>query len=323
MQPLVLSALDRGLNIPLSCSCLCQIKRFTVINLNNLRAFAAIADAGSVTRAAAALAISQPAASKHLSDLEQSLNLLLCERLPRGIRLTEAGRILHDYARQLLAIEAAAEADMAALATGERGRLSVGASTTIGSYLVPELFGAYRREHPGVELELKIGNTEAIQDALLEGSIELALTEGFVHSKALDVEIVAHDEMKVIVAPDHPWTERRRVRVADLARVPCIMRERGSGTRAVIEAALAERGVGLDPTMSLGSTEAIKNAVAAGLGIGIVSELTVGLELASGRLVGIDIEGFTIRRALHLLKLEGRRPSPAANTFSSLLRRWW
>lgn len=293
------------------------------MNLNNLRVFAAIADAGSVTGAARALAISQPAASKHLSDLEQALELSLCERLPRGIRLTEAGRILHDYARQLLAIEAAAEADMAALATGERGRLSVGASTTIGSYLIPELFGAYRRRHPGVELELKIGNTEGIQDALLEGSIDLALTEGFVHSKALDMEVVAHDEMKVIVAPDHPWTSRRRVRVGDLARVPCIMRERGSGTRAVIEAALAERGVELEPSMSLGSTEAIKNAVAAGLGFGIVSELTVGLELVSGRLVEIALDGFSIRRALHLLRLEGRRPSPSAQAFSAEVRRWW
>jgi DNA-binding transcriptional LysR family regulator len=291
-----------------------------MINLNHLRVFAAVAEEGNVTRAAARLSVSQPAVSKQLGDLERALDLRLCDRLPRGVRLTEAGRRLRSHAARLLAVEAAAEAEMAALVEGERGRLSVGASTTIGSYLVPELFGRFKRRHPEIDLELHIANTQAIQAALVGGSLDLALTEGFVGAATLEAEVVAHDEMKLIVPADHAFTRRRRVRVGDLSRVPMIMRERGSGSRDVIEAALSARGVRLEPAMSLGSTEAVKNAVAAGLGVAFVSELTVGQELRSARLAVVEIDGFSIPRALHLLRLRGRRASAAAAAFEALLR---
>lgn len=285
------------------------------MNLNQLRAFATIAEEGNVTHAARRLAVSQPALSKQLSELEQALGVVLCDRLPRGIRLTEAGRVLREHAERLLAVEAAAEADIAALVGADRGRLAVGASTTIGSYLVPELFGDFKRAHPGIVLELQIANTRAIQSALMAQELDLALTEGFVGSDALDVQVFEHDHMRVIVAPDHPWATRRRVRLRELAEAPIISRERGSGTRDVIEAALAERGLTIEPAMALGSTEAVKNAVAAGLGVAIVSELTVAIELSTGRLVEVDVEGLRIRRALHLLRLRARRPSVAAAAF--------
>ena len=290
------------------------------MNLNQLRAFAAIAEEGSVTRAARRLAVSQPALSKQLSDLEASLGVMLCDRLPRGIRLTEAGLVLREHAERLRAIEAAAEADIAALVGVDRGRLSVGASTTIGSYLVPQLFGEFRRTYPGIALELRIANTRAIQSALLAGELDLALTEGFVDAEPLEVEVFDHDEMRVIVAPDHPWAERRKVKLRELATAPMVLREVGSGTRDVIEAALAERGVALKPVMALGSTEAVKHAVSAGLGVAIVSELTVRLELATGRLVDVQVEGLAIRRALHLLRLAARRPSATAAAFLERLR---
>lgn len=291
------------------------------MNLNQLRAFAAIAEEGNVSRAARRLSVSQPALSKQLSDLEASLGVTLCDRLPRGVRLTEAGQVLREHAERLRAVEAAAEADIAALVGADRGRLSVGASTTIGSYLVPELFGEFRREYPGIALELHIANTRAIQSALLAGELDLALTEGFADAEALDVQVFDHDEMRVIVAPDHPWAGRRKVKLRELATASIVLRERGSGTRDVIEAALAERGVTVEPVMALGSTEAVKHAVAAGLGIALVSELTVGLELATGRLVEVAVEGLAIRRALHLLRLRARRPSAPAAAFLQRLRR--
>lgn len=290
------------------------------MNLNQLRIFAAVAEEGNVTRAARRLAISQPAVSKQLADLEQSVSLRLCERLPRGVRLTDAGRILREHAVALLAVEAAAEADMAALAGAERGRLAIGASTTIGSYLVPRVLGELKRRHPGIDLHLEVANTQAIQDALLDGGLDLALTEGFVRSPALEVEVVAHDEMKLIAAPEHPWTSRRRVRVSDLTKTPLLLREPGSGTRDVVEAALAQRGISVEPALSLGSTEAIKSAVAAGLGVAFVSELTIDLELTTGRLVTVDVEAFRIPRALHLLRRRGRRATPAAQAFLDILR---
>ncbi len=290
------------------------------MNLHRLRVFAAIAEAGNVTHAAAALTISQPAASKHLSDFEAELGVALCERLPRGVRLTEAGRALHTHAQQLFAIESAAETQLRALASGSHGTLSVGASTTIGSYLVPALFGAFRRAYPNVKLDLQIANTETIQGQLLDGRLDLALTEGLAGAPDLHVEVVTHDTMRVITAPGHRWADRTAISLDELANIAVVMRERGSGTRAVIEAELAKRGLTIEPVMALGSTEAVKHAVAAGLGVGIVSELCVALELETGRLVSLDVEEVTLRRALHLVRVKGRPDAPIARNFVQLVR---
>ncbi|MDH5676452.1 MAG: LysR family transcriptional regulator [Myxococcales bacterium] len=290
------------------------------VNLNQLRVFAAVAAEGSATRAARRLRISQPAVSKHLAELEDQLGLSLFDRLPRGMRLTLAGQALNRHAERIIATEAAAEAELAELRGLSSGRLSIGASTTIGSYMLPSLFGAFHRAHPGVALELEIANTRAIQAALLDGSLDLGLTEGFVASELLDVEEVAHDEMVAIAAPSHSAARLPQLSLRELCALPMIVRERGSGTRDVIEAALAHRGIELSPQMALGSTESVKHAVASGLGVAIVSRLTVELELDTRRLVELPVEDLEIRRALHLLQLRGKGLNPAAAAFLQLLR---
>ena len=288
--------------------------------MNHLRVFSAIAAEGTFTAAARRLAVSQPAVSKQLGELEASVGLLLFDRLPRGVRLTEAGEVLARHAERIFEVEAAAEADLAALAGLTHGRLRVGASTTIGAYLMPQLFGEFRRRHGSIDLELEIANTESIVQLLAAGALDLALTEGFVPGGALQAEPVRTDALVVIVAPEHAWAQARRTTLRELAKAPFIARERGSGTRDVVQAALAERGVAVEPVMSLGSTEAIKNAVVAGLGVAMVSRLTVEVELATGRLVEVTVPGLKVQRALHLLTHQHRQPSPAADQFLALLR---
>jgi DNA-binding transcriptional LysR family regulator len=290
-------------------------------NLNQLRIFSEISKAGNITRAAERLKLSQPAVSKQLVELEQSVGMALFDRLPRGVRLTAAGEILRDHAARIFATEIAAEQELAELAGLSRGRLSVGASTTIGSYLVPRLFGEFHRAHPQIQLELEIANTAAIQDAVLDNRVDLGLTEGFVASDALDVEIVHRDEMVAIAAKGHPLLLRAPLPARALADTAFILREKGSGTRDVIEAALAEAGVAVEPTMSLGSTEAVKNAVAAGLGVAIVSRLAVELELGAGHLALLELSDLRIRRALHLVRLRSKRTFPAVDAFVRVLRR--
>jgi DNA-binding transcriptional LysR family regulator len=290
------------------------------MNLHQLRVFVAIAEAGSITRASRRLKVSQPAVSKQLTELELALGAALFDRIARGVRLTEAGRLLEVHARRIFAAELAAEAELAELAGVTRGRLSIGASTTIGSYLIPAVFGRFSREHPSVKLELEIGNTATIQAALLDNRLDLGLTEGFVASDALEVEAIASDDMVLIAAPSHPLCSEQPIAPRRLLHVPYISRERGSGSRDVIEAALAQMDIELDPIMSLGSTEAVKNAVAAGLGVAMVSRLTVDLELSTGRLCALEMPTLRIRRALHLLRLKTKRPSPAIEAFVSLLR---
>lgn len=290
------------------------------MNLNQLRVFDAIAEEGSITSAARRLRISQPAVSKQLSELENALGAPLFDRLPRGVRITSVGRVLREHSARIFAAERAAEHAIAELTAPGRGRLSIGASTTIGSYLVPALLGRFKRDHPEVTLELEIANTAAIQQAVTEAHIDLGLTEGFNGTGMLEVDVVAHDEMVAIAPPGHPLLAEAPVSAARLLREPFLIRERGSGTRAVIEAALMRHDLAVEPAMSLGSTEAIKNAVASRLGVALVSRLAVELELTSGRLAEVPVSDLAIRRALHLVRLRGRKPSPAVAAFTELLR---
>lgn len=291
------------------------------MNLNQLRVFAAVAANQSITRAARQLTISQPAVSKQLAELEEALGVVLFDRLPRGMRLTEAGELLEQHVVRILAEEEAAEAGLAALRGLARGRLRVGASTTIGSYLAPSMLGELHRLHPTIKLELVIGNTTAIHDALVEHRLDVGLTEGFVGNEQLEAEVIGSDELVVIVSPTHALRRRAPLAAADLASAPYLTREVGSGSRDVVDAALAELGVTVKPELSLGSTEALKNAVAAGLGYAIVSRLAVELELRFGVLTVLEVAQLRIERPLHLVQLRGRTPSRAVTRFVELLRK--
>lgn len=289
------------------------------LNLNHLRAFHAITVAGSVTGAAKSLQVSQPAVSKQLGELEAALGVRLVDRLPRGIRLTTTGRALAEHAGRIFAIEHAAEVELAALLGLRRGLLSIGASTTVGSYLVPAVFGAFHAHHPELRLELQIGNTAAVHDLVRRQVVELGLTEGFVTDADLETTVFDDDEMIAITAPGDPILRQGPLLARELVALPFVMRERGSGTREVIEAALAKKRLRVEPVMSLGSTEAVKHAVAARLGVAMVSSLAIERELATKTLVAIPIEDLTIRRSLHLVELRGSTRSPAAARFVELL----
>jgi DNA-binding transcriptional LysR family regulator len=290
------------------------------LNLNQLRIFATVLHEGSVTGAARALRVSQPAVSKQLAELELAVGAPLVDRLRRGVRPTAAGELLADHARRIFQEEAAAEASLAHFLGLKKGRLAVGASTTIGNYLVPQVFGELHRAFPGLELELAIGNTAAIQEQVLAGSLDVGLSEGLVTSEALTIEVFAHDEVVLIVSAKHPAARAPLLGEQQLRELPLVVRERGSGTRDVVEAALARRGLQLTPSMSLGSTEAVKNAVAGGLGAAFVSRLTVEPELGSGQFTELQLPDFQIRRALHLLTLRGKTRSPATEQFLRFLR---
>lgn len=294
-----------------------------MLNLNHLRVFRAVCETNSITHAAHRLRISQPAASKQLAELESHLGVALVQRLPRGVRLTAAGEVLGRHARRLFQEEEAAEAALEAVLGLELGQLSVAASTTIGSYIVPSVFGALHSAHPNVKLQLDIGNAARVEELVLDGQLDLGLSEGLVASDSLHVEVFTHDEMVLIVAPSHPFARDASpglLSASVLGGQSFIVRERGSGTREVVEDALQRHGIPIAPVMSLGSTEAIKNAVAIGLGVAMVSSLTLELELQIGRLCVIPLADLSIRRALHLVTLEGKPPSPAAAEFLRLLR---
>ena len=291
------------------------------MNLNHVEIFLAVAEEGSISRGAERLCISQPAVSKQLAELERSLGTRLFDRLPRGVRLTETGDALLGYARRLFALEKEAETVLSELQGLARGRLAVGASTTIGHYLIPGVLAAYHRRYPSIEVHLEIANTDRVQQLLLDGLIDVGLTEGFADAPELEAEVFLEDELVAIAAPGHPLLAEAPVTAERLLREPLLMRERGSGTRAVIERALREKGFTPAPAMTLGSTEAIKRAVAAGAGVAVVSRMTLGLEREAGRIAEVGVSDLALRRPFHRLHLRGRQESRAARAFRERMRR--
>jgi DNA-binding transcriptional LysR family regulator len=256
--------------------------------------------------------------SLQVGELEQNLGVKLFDRLPRGVRLTAAGRVLADYARRIAALEQEADRAIQELRGLKRGRLAVGASQTIGVYLLPEVFGEFSRRYPEIELDLEIANTEAIQKKLADGLLDLALTEGFVESEELEATVFRQDELVPIAPPGHPVLQKP-VTAEEFCREGLILREHGSGTRAVIERALEGKGLSVRPVMSLGSTEAVKRAVASGIGLAIVSSLSIESELKAGTLAVAAVTDLSIRRPLHRLELRGKGRSAPAEAFLAVL----
>ena len=286
------------------------------MNLHHLAIFHAVAETGSIRAAAARLHISQPAVSRQVRELEQTLGADLFDRLPRGMRPTRAGDRLAGYARRIFALERQAAAAMAELLDLHAGDLAIGASTTIGNYLLPAVLAEYGRRHPGVRVTLEVGN---IQRQLFEDRLDVGLTEGLVGADELEATVFMSDQLVVVAAPGFAPARGRPHRIRELGELPWVTRERGSGTRAVLEQALAAHSLAPREAMALASTEAIKRAVAAGAGIAVVSALTVQHELASGELVELPVDDFPPRRPLHLLQRRHRRPSRAVAAFLDLL----
>jgi len=288
----------------------------------HLELFHAVAETGSITAGGLRLHLSQPAASKRLADLERSLGQRLVDRLPKkGVRLTAAGDQLHAYTQRLGALLAQAERSLRGMANLESGRLALGASSTIGTYLLPAAMTAFRRHYPGIALDLRIGNSDAILALLRDGRIDLACTEDnrSDYGEDICVDSLGVDELVMICRPGHPLAARASVDLADLVRQPFIMREPGSGTRTVFERALAVRGFRIEPDLVLGANEAVKLAVAAGDHCAAISGLAVAQELADGRLARVTVTDLSLRRELHRLRLRWRSEDLILHAFLGVL----
>jgi DNA-binding transcriptional LysR family regulator len=290
------------------------------VNLNHLAVFHAVAQTGSMTQGAERLDISQPAVSKQVQELEHVLGVYLFDRIGRRVQLSQAGEILADYARQLFAVAHQAEEAMADVRAVRRGKLVIGASTTIGTYLLPGVLAEFWRRHPKVELLVQVENTEQVHRRLAERELDLGLTEGLIEEVELDAEVFHRDELVLIAAPGHRLAGQPRVALSAVREEPFILREPGSGTRAVEERALARLKLPVRVAMALGSTEAIKRVVAEGVGLAIVSRLAVHAECAAGTLAVLPVAGLHVERPLHLVRRKGRRDGPALRAFCGVLQ---
>jgi DNA-binding transcriptional LysR family regulator len=289
------------------------------LTLHRLDLFLAVLEAGAVGRAARARHLSQPAVSEHLRGLAAYFGVALFERVGRGIRPTPAARLLEPFARQVVGLLQRAVETAAGLRGLKAGTLAVGASTTPGTYLLPGVLGRFHAAHPAIALSLRIGDTREIERWVASGEVELGVIGEAPLESGLAADPWVKDELVAIVARGHPLARRRAVSAGALFAHPYIAREEGSSTRGVAERYLAALGVSVRPAMELGGTEAIREAVAAGLGVAIVSRHAV--RASDRRVVAVRLGGggkrwlrdlLVVRRAQALL-------SPAATRLRELL----
>ncbi|MFI9806954.1 LysR family transcriptional regulator [Streptomyces sp. NPDC052301] len=289
-----------------------------VPDLAALELLLAVARLGSLGAAAREVGITQPAASSRIRSMERQLGVALVDRSPRGSRLTDAGALVTDWARRVVEAAAAFDAGARALRDRRDSRLRVAASMTIAEYLLPGWLLALHAERPDTAVSLLAGNSAKVAELLLAGEADLGFVEGLSVPTGLDSTVIARDRLVVVTAPGHPWARRRRpLTPQELATTPLILRERGSGTRQVLDAAL---GGLARPLIELSSTTAVKASAVSGAGPSVLSELAVGEELSLRRLVSIPVEGMALRRDLRAVWPTGHRPTGPARELLSLTR---
>lgn len=288
------------------------------VTLKQLRALAAIIEAGSVTGAAKRLNVTPPAVTMQVQLLEKLLGVPLLDRLGERFKPTDAGREVVETARRIEAELHNCAASIEALRNLGGGRVAVGVVST-AKYFAPHALGAFRREYPQIELFLTVGNREEIIAALKADRIDVAVMGRPPDDLAVDMHLMGDHPHGIIAAPSHRWAGRKGLKAADFAQETFLVREPGSGTRMLMERFFAEAGLRPVMGMEVGSNETVKQAVMAGLGLSFISAHTIAAEIESGRLVLLDVEGLPIIRQWFVAKRSDKRLAPAAAAVKAFL----
>jgi len=295
------------------------------MDLKVLDAFCRIVELKSFSRAAEAVSLAQPTVSAHIKALEAEAGLPLFNRAGRSVTPTRAGELFYGYARRILAIRDEARRALGEHKGGLAGHLTIAGSSIPVAYLLPERVAAFKRQHPAITLTLAAGDSRSVVRGVMDGRYEIGAVGARFEEGRLAYERFAADELVLAVPAAHPWATRASVRPAELARTPLIVRERGSGTRKVMEAALAARG--LDPaslavSMEVASNEAVRQAVKAGAGLAVISRRAIADDIRYGQLAALRVQGVRLTRDFYLVTHTRRARSPLAEAFLAFLRGW-
>ncbi|MCR8633609.1 selenium metabolism-associated LysR family transcriptional regulator [Paenibacillus radicis (ex Xue et al. 2023)] len=293
------------------------------LNFHQLHIFYTVAEKGSFSHAAQALHMTQPAVTMQVQSLEDYFGAKLFHRSTKKIELSEAGRSLLPYAKRSIELMKETDISMSKFTHMLEGRLHLGASMTVGEYILPRLLGPFGKEYPNISVSMKVINTRLILDEVLNHQLNFGLVEAEIDHPDVHIEAVMNDELVLIVPRDHPLAQSPVVTMEEVLKYPFVLREQGSGTRRVMEEELARAG--FDPTdmkivMELGSTGAVKSAVEAGLGISILSQSSLKHEAALGVLVIRKIEGIRFSRSFYAIYLNSTILPISAVTFVTFLR---
>jgi DNA-binding transcriptional LysR family regulator len=291
------------------------------ITLTQLRAFCAVAETRNFRTAAERLHLSQSGVSVQVAGLERGLRLALIDRRPPGWRLTKAGEVILERARAIVEQGALLEREAAAIRSGVRGQFRLGATLSIADHSLSVMLSDYLRAHPEVRVSVRVQNTREIEHAVLAGELDVALIEGALTSVGHLVEFpYARDQMVVVCAHDHPFAERCHITREDLLEAPLIAREPGSGSRALVEERLGVSLSELNLRIELSSVRAIVTAVAAGMGVAVLSRRSVADAIAEGEIAAVDVDGVDFARFFRMVHVEGGPRNDAARAFATHVR---
>lgn len=290
------------------------------MTLEQLRIFVAVAEREHVTRAAGDLNLTQSATSAAVAALEARYATKLFDRVGRRISLTDAGRLFLAEAKAVLARANAAELVLADLAGLKLGSLALAASQTVGNYWLPRFVHAFHSAHPGIAVALTMGNTETVTSLVRDGEANLGFVEGTIEEPALATTIVAEDEMVLVAHAGHEWCRQRKAKGINLKSARWVLRELGSGTRAILEPLLKRDGItlsDLDVSLVMPTNEAVRAAVEAGAGVTVISRLVAESALKTGTLVAVDYP--IPRRQFTMLRHKDRYTTAAETEFARLI----
>jgi len=292
---------------------------------HKLRVFCIVAETKSFSKASEIIRLTQPAVSLQIQALEETYGTKLFNRSGCVITLTPPGEMLYKYAKEISSLYAAAEKEIGGVTGLVKGVISVGASSTIGNYVIPSVVADFRRKYPKVGVHIHIGNTKNVIEFLNAGSVDIGLVEGEVNKQKLIIEKLIPDEMVFAMSPYHHLAKKSTISVMELSKEPIIFREEGSGSRQVIEKYLSKHGItqqNLKISLIMGSTESIKSAIEEGLGTSILSRWAVRKEVRQGSLKTAVFKEEKFLRDFSLVFRKAKEPPHTVEQFMAFLRRY-
>jgi DNA-binding transcriptional LysR family regulator len=287
------------------------------MNIHQVHIFNIAAKTLSITKTAKKMHLSQPSVSIQIKDLEDSLNVRLFERINRKITLTDAGKVFYSYSEKLLNLIDEINAVMNEFSSGDVGKLVLGTSNTIGIYVLPKYLGDFKELFPKAEISMMILNRQEALEQCISGELDFAFLQDPPKHPDLHAEFFMKDELVIVCSPKHRWASRDHLTIKMLTSEPeqIILREEGSGTRGLIEYVLKRYGIERNVTMELSSSEGIKRAVEANLGVAVLSKNVIKTEVRNKSLVAIDIKDLNTKRDFYLVHNKKRKFMPLMEKF--------
>ena len=295
-----------------------MIYNASTVDIRGLEVFLSVAKHLNYTRAGEELNLSQPSVSIRIKQLENELGMKLFEQLGKKVALTDAGLLLVSHARRVIAAIQDAKQALEELQGLERGSLRIGASTTPGMYLIPQIIARFKERYPKIEVHLGIKDTKQVEEGVIRNEFDFGFVGGHLVGDAVEVLAWVTDQLALVVGPKHPLAKKKSIKAEDLRKEKFILRELGSATRSTIASHLQKSSLAVQTVMEMENPESVKKAVQSGLGIAFISKFAVEIELRAKTLVAVRIHGLDIRRELKIVHRKDKHLSRAAQTFISM-----